>query len=85
MIVLALLMGAIGGYLPSAAAFAAHIGNRDFIASRGWWYLLRVLTGAGLALITYFVLRAGFLTSTAGAQVTDAYGVAALSGIAGLF
>lgn len=87
LLLLALLMGAIGGYVHAATSFVSYIGNRQFKASWGWWYVLRALIGAALALLTYVAVRGGFLsgnTSTATANI-DAYGVATVSGLVGLF
>src|SRR4051794_11192255 len=58
LIVLAVLMGAIGGYVHAATSFVTYVGNRRFKASWGWWYALRAFIGAGLALLLYFALRA---------------------------
>jgi hypothetical protein len=87
LLLLALLMGAIGGYVHAATSFVSYIGNRQFKASWGWWYALRALIGAALALLAYVALRGGFLTgstTTATANI-DAYGVATVSGLVGLF
>jgi hypothetical protein len=86
LLLLALLMGAIGGYVHATTSFVSYIGNRQFKASWGWWYILRAFIGAALALLTYLALRGGFLTgesSTAG--TINAYGVATISGLVGLF
>jgi hypothetical protein len=85
LLVLALLMGAIGGYIHAATSFVSYIGNREFKASWGWWYGLRALIGAALALLLYLAFRAGFLTAGSSTAVVDPYGVAAISGLAGLF
>jgi hypothetical protein len=87
LLLLALLMGAIGGYVHAATSFVSYIGNRQFKASWGWWYALRALIGAALALLAYVALRGGFLTgnSTTTTANIDAYGVATVSGLVGLF
>lgn len=83
--VLAILMGAIGGYVHAATSFVTYIGNRQFKASWGWWYALRAFIGASLALLIYVAFRAGFLSGTTGTIAVDPYGIAAVSGLAGLF
>jgi hypothetical protein len=83
--VLAVLMGAIGGYVHATTSFVTYIGNRQFKASWGWWYALRAFIGASLALLIYVALRAGFLTGTSATAAVDLYGIAAVSGLAGLF
>lgn len=85
LLVLALLMGAIGGYVHATTSFVSYIGNRQFKASWGWWYALRAFIGASLALLVYVAFRAGFLSGTAGTSAVDPYGIAAVSGLAGLF
>lgn len=85
LLVLALLMGAIGGYIHAATSFVSYIGNREFKASWGWWYGLRAFIGAALALVLYLAFRAGFLTAGSSTAVVDPYGVAAISALAGLF
>lgn len=83
--VLAILMGAIGGYVHATTSFVTYIGNRQFKASWGWWYALRAFIGASLALLIYVAFRAGFLSGTTGTTAVDPYGIAAVSGLAGLF
>lgn len=85
MLVLALLMGAIGGYIHAATSFVSYIGNREFKDSWGWWYALRAFIGAALALVLYLAFRAGFLTAGSSTASVDPYGVAAISALAGLF
>ncbi len=87
LLLLAMIMGAIGGYVHAATSFVSYIGNRQFKASWGWWYALRTTIGGALALMIYVAFRAGLLTTSgsgADAQI-DPYGVAAVSGLAGLF
>jgi hypothetical protein len=87
LLLLALIMGAIGGYVHATTSFVSYVGNRQFKASWGWWYALRALIGAALALLAYVALRGGFLTgnSTTTTANIDAYGVATVSGLVGLF
>ena len=87
LLLLAMIMGAVGGYVHAATSFVSYIGNRQFKASWGWWYALRTTIGAALALMIYLAFRAGLLTTSgsgADAQI-DPYGVAAVSALAGLF
>jgi hypothetical protein len=84
LLLLSIVMGAIGAYVHAATAFAARIGRRTFETSWGWWYVLRPFTGAALALIIYFALRTGMLTTGTSGQV-DPYGVGLVSALAGLF
>jgi len=83
LIFLVIVAGAIGSYIHSATSFADYVGNRKFASSWIWWYALRPFVGVALALIFYFVVRAGFLTG--GANDVSPYGVASMAALAGMF
>lgn len=85
LLLLALAMGAIGGYVHAATSFVSYIGNREFKTSWGWWYALRAFIGASLALLVYLALRGGFLSGNSTTGDVNPYGVAAAAGLAGLF
>jgi hypothetical protein len=74
----------LGSYIHAATSFADYVGNRKLASSWLWWYLLRPFIGVSLALIFYFVVRAGFLTGGSGDNVSP-YGVATLGALAGMF
>jgi len=76
--------GAMGSYVQAATSFANYIGNRAFSRSWTWWYILRTPIGISMALLVYFVVRAGLLPEAAPASL-NVYGIAALSALAGLF
>ena len=57
----------------------------DVERSLFWWYVLRFLIGAALALILYFALRGGLIGTDGTSTDVNPYGVAALSALAGLF
>jgi hypothetical protein len=80
---LVIVAGALGSYIHSTTSFADYVGNRKFAKSWIWWYALRPFVGVALALIFYFVVRAGFLTG--GADDVSPYGVATLGALAGMF
>lgn len=82
---LAVLAGALGAYIHTVTSFVTYVGNRTLRASWLWWYGLRMLVGATLALLLYFAFRGGLLTAQGSTQAVNPYGVAALSGLAGLF
>jgi len=84
LIFLVIVAGALGSYIHAATSFADYVGNRKLTSSWLWWYLLRPFVGVSLALISYFVVRAGFLTGGAGDNVSP-YGVATLGALAGMF
>jgi len=84
-VLLALLTGSLGAYIHTATSFATFVGNRTLKASWLWWYALRIFIGAALALVIYFAFRGGLLTTQASTVQVNPYGVAAISGLAGLF
>jgi hypothetical protein len=48
-------------------------------------YFLTPFVAAGLALVFYFVIRAGFFTANTTTQNMNVYGFAGLAGLVGLF
>ena len=46
---------------------------------------MRPFIGAALALMVYFALRGGLIAGTSGAENLSPYGVAAVTGLAGMF
>jgi len=85
LLVLVVLAAAVGGFVYEATSFATYVGNRELKFSWVWWYLLRGVTGSGLALVFYFAFRGGFLSTSSGDSSINPYGVAALAGLVGLF
>jgi hypothetical protein len=83
LILLVIVAGALGSFIHSATSFSDYVGNRKFVSSWAWWYVLRSFVGIALALVLYFVVRAGFVT--AGADAMSPFGVATLAALAGLF
>jgi len=87
LILLVAVVGALGSYVHAATSFADFEGNRRLFQSWSWWYVLRVFVGASLALIIYFVWRAGMFSVGAEPTITDTttFSFAAVSGLAGMF
>ena len=85
LILLAATVGAIGSFLHAATSLTDYIGNRRFLARWAAWYALRLPVGAALAVVFYLVIRAGFITSDAGSEVVNPFGIAAVAGMAGMF
>lgn len=77
--------GALGSYIHLATSYADFLGNKKFVKSWFWWYLLRPFIGVALALVLYFVMRGGLIPAGANASNLSIYGVAAVSGMCGLF
>ena len=75
----------LGSYVHLATSYADYLGNKKFVKSWFWWYMLRPFIGIALALVLYFLLRAGLIPSGASANSFNLYGIAAISGMCGLF
>lgn len=84
-LLIAVLSGALGSYVHAATSFVDFLGNRRFVKSWTWWYLLRPFIGVALALLVYFAVRGGLISATTGANALSPFGVAAIAGMAGLF
>jgi hypothetical protein len=85
LIFMVMVLGALGALIHSSVSFTTYIGNRKFLVSWTWWYLLRPFVGAALALALYFVVRAGLLTSSSSTAALNQFGVAMLAIMSGLF
>ena len=85
LILIVVTVGSLGSYIHSATSFADYVGNRRLAASWVWWYVLRTFIGLALALIFYFVVRGGLLSTGAAAGDVNPFGVAAVSGLVGMF
>jgi len=85
LLILVALMGFLGNIVHIASSFTAFIGNGTFKRSWILWYFVKPFTAAALAIIVYFIIRAGFLSYGTGAAGVSLYGVLSLSALAGLF
>jgi hypothetical protein len=85
LLLVVLCMGALGSTVHAATSFASYVGNKRIVLSWTWWYLLRPFIGASLAVLFYFVVRGGFLSTNSAATDVSVFGVAAISGLAGMF
>jgi hypothetical protein len=84
MLLLVILTGALGSYLHAIVSFADHAGNRTLREHWVWWYVARVLVGASLAVLVYFVVRGLLFESDELSGAGNAAGIGAMSGLAGL-
>ena len=75
----------LGSFIHGATSLADYRGNDNFNKNWTWFYLLRPSIGMSLALVFYFVVRGGFLTTSGGAKDINPYGIAALAGLVGMF
>jgi IPT/TIG domain len=85
LILLVIVAGILGSFVHSATSLADFVGNNKFNKNWTWFYLLRPSIGMSLALVFYFVVRGGFLTTSGGAKDINPYGIAALAGLVGMF
>lgn len=85
LLILVALMGFLGNMVHIASSFTSYVGNGTFLRNWVLWYFVKPFTAAGLAIIVYFIIRAGFLSYGAGAGGISLYGIMALSALAGLF
>jgi len=84
-LLIVIVAGVIGSLIHSAWNLGAFLGKREFKASWTLWYLAHPFVGAGLAVLIYFALRAGLLSSGTTAGNLNLFGIAAISGLAGMF
>ena len=85
LMLIVILAGALGSYVHSTTSFSDYVGNRRLTKSWSWWYILRPFIGISLALVFYFVIRAGLFSPSASVETTSPYGVAAIAGLVGMF
>ena len=77
--------GALGGQIHALRSFASYVGNRKLKVSWLVRYFLTPFVAASLALVFYFVIRAGFFTESTTTRNMNVYGFAGLAGLVGLF
>ncbi|MBQ0959031.1 hypothetical protein KAK06_08665 [Ideonella sp. 4Y11] len=85
LILIVMCAGALGSFVHASTSFASYVGNKRLVLSWAWWYALRPFIGMALALIFYFVVRGGLLSTNAAASEMSVYGVAAVAGLVGMF
>jgi hypothetical protein len=85
LLLLVIVAGALGSYIHAATSFVDYVGNKSLVMSWGWWYTLRPFIGAALALVFYFVIRGGLLSTNSGGDNISVFGIAAVAGLVGMF
>jgi hypothetical protein len=83
--VLVLIASLLGSIVHVASSFSAHSAQRDLTVSYLWWYPMRLVVGAGLALLLYTALRGGLFSADFNSKQVNPYGVAAAAGLTGMF
>ena len=76
--------GFLGSMVHIATSFTNFVGSEKFKQSWILWYFVKPFTAAAIAIIMYFVFRAGLLSFGDSTNV-NLYGLAVLSALAGLF
>jgi len=84
-LIIVILAGALGSYIHATTSFVTYVGNRSMVKSWIWWYILRPFIGSSLALIFYFVIRGGLFSAGSDATQISIFGIAAISGMVGMF
>jgi hypothetical protein len=81
------LAGALGGLVYALRSLTWYAGNRNLKYSWMMTYYLQPIVGAGLATVTYVVLRGGLVvvTTQASPDVVNPFGFAAFGALVGLF
>lgn len=85
LLILVAAMGFLGNMVHIASSFTSFVGNGTFEERWILWYFVKPFTAAGLAVLVYFVIRAGFMGAGSDAGSINLYGVLALSALTGLF
>lgn len=82
----AALAGALGSYIHLATSFVEHAGQGRLVTGWSWWYALRPTIGSALAVVVYFVLRAGLVSGYGDSVASlNPFGVAAIASMSGMF
>jgi hypothetical protein len=81
----AMSTGALGSFIRSATFIYDYLGLGRLTTNLVWPLLLQPFFGMSLALVTYFILRGGILSTPASAQDVNLFSVAATSALAGMF
>lgn len=84
-LLLVISSGALGGSIHSLTSFVEYVGARRLMKSWLLWYLYRVFVAVPLAMIFYLVIRGGIVSTGASASVLNPFGIAAVSGLVGMF
>jgi hypothetical protein len=84
-LVIVALTAALGSVAVMAVTFSGRSGRHTLEAGWGWWYLLRPIVAAAVAMLTYMVALAGFFDTTANGDRPELLVAAAVGALAGLF
>jgi hypothetical protein len=85
LMLVAALSGALGGLLHSLRSISWYVGERELKWSWILFYACLPFVGSILALLFYLVLRGGLISGSGTSKDLSPYGIAAISGLVGLF
>lgn len=83
LIFLIAILGAFGAILHAMVSLGVFVGNNAFEKEWNIWYIFRPVVGGLLALLVYFVLRAGFVNGIQGSS--DIYTMLGIASLVGMF
>jgi hypothetical protein len=84
-LILVAAAGFLGNMIHITTSFTTFIGSGQFKSSWILWYFVKPFTAAALAMIMYFVFRAGFLSSADPGNNLNIYGTMSMAAFVGLF
>ena len=84
LILIVVLAGALGGQVRSLRSLAWYAGNKELKKSWLLQYILSPFIGATLAIVTYFVIRGGFISPGSTIQPSSLYVYAGIASIVGI-
>jgi len=84
LMILVALAGFLGSLIHIASSFTNFVGADQYKNSWLMWYCVKQFTGAGLAVIFYFIFRAGLLSFNDPSSI-NLYGLITLAALTGLF
>ena len=84
LIIIVVLAGALGGQVRSLRSLAWYTGNKELKKSWLLQYILSPFVGATLAIVTYFVIRGGFVSAGSTIQQSSVYVYAGIASIVGI-
>ena len=82
LVIVAALFGLIGASTHAVSSLTSWISRQKLTKGWEWWYFSRPFIGAAMAVITYLVVRAGFVSG--GPSAVDDFAVAGIGALVGL-
>lgn len=85
LVLIVMLTALMGSVAVLAMTFSSRAGHETLERGYVWWYLTRPISAAGLGLLFYMTVTAGFFTATTSTDRPALVLAAAIGGLAGLF